>query len=259
MSSGSQPKRIGRRVFPHQQSDEIRTSRQFLHYEPPPEPPVDYTIRVPQEKDYKVVGDVFQRPSSVDYSKEEAHLTSSSRQTPRLGARRDTVEEVLDELDTVLFEASIPFDELKKKVERFNLTFKPYPPENSVENLPEIPFDADKRISPKLDVKPSKQTIQQEKHRTETAEMYKKTLEKIELAKSHFSADYFKAQYEREGIPKWKRALLAEKKSKETVRRIEHDAWVEFEKFKARAPKPSVKRSTSVQLRGPRKKLELES
>ena len=65
---------------------------------------------------------------------------SSSKGTPRLGGRRNTVEEVLDELDTVLFEASIPFDELKKKVERFNLTFKPYASEITVDDLPEIPY-----------------------------------------------------------------------------------------------------------------------
>lgn len=47
-SGSSQPKRLGRRVFPNQQSDQIRRSQQFLHYVPPPEPPVDYTIRVPQ-------------------------------------------------------------------------------------------------------------------------------------------------------------------------------------------------------------------
>ncbi|CAL2032379.1 hypothetical protein CAEBREN_29167 [Caenorhabditis brenneri] len=258
-SSGgsSQPKRLGRRVFPNQESDQIRRSQQFLHYVPPPEPPVDYTIRVPQEKDYKVIGDVFQRPSSVDYSKEEAHLTSSSKGTPRLGGRRNTVEEVLDELDTVLFEASIPFDELKKKVERFNLTFKPYAPEVTVDDLPEIPYSTDIKRIPKLDAKPSKETIQEERNRKEIENCYKKTLEKIESAKQHYSPQFFREQFEREGIPHWKRNLLAEKKSKETVRRIEHDAWLDFERTKQKlSTKPQIKRSSSVQLRGPRTKSE---
>ncbi|CAP23933.1 Protein CBG02614 [Caenorhabditis briggsae] len=256
-SSSSQPKRLGRRVFPNQDSVEIRKSQQFLHYVPPPEPPIDYTIRVPQEKDYKVIGDVFHRPSSVDYSKEEAHLTSSSKGTPQLGGRRNTVEEVLDELDTVLFEASIPFDELKKKVERFNLTFKPYAPEITVDDLPEIPYSTDIKRIPKLDAKPTRETIQEERNRLEIERTYRKTLETIETAKEHYSPQYFRDQFEQEGIPHWKRNLLAEKKSKEAIRRIEHDAWLEYERIKQRlSTKPQIKRSSSVQLRGPRTKSE---
>lgn len=94
-----------------------------------------------------------------------------------MGGRRNTVEEVLDELDTVLFEASIPFDELKKKVERFNLTFKPYAPEITVEELPEIPYSTDAKRTPRLNLRPTKQEnqrIQDEKYRNETEAMYKK-------------------------------------------------------------------------------------
>ncbi|CAI2344832.1 unnamed protein product [Caenorhabditis sp. 36 PRJEB53466] len=242
-SGSSPPKRVGRRVFPSPQSEQIRRSQQLLHYVPPPEPPIDYTIRVPQ----------------VDYSKEEAHLTSSSKGTPRLGGRRNTVEEVLDELDTVLFEASIPFDELKKKVERFNLSFKPYAPEITIDDLPEIPYSTDIKRTPKLDAKPLRETVQQEKQRAETEEMYKKTLEQIEKAKNHFTPEYFKAHYEKEGIPHWKRNLLADKKSKEMIRRIEHEAWLEFERFKQKVARPSdkIKRSSSVQLGGPRRKLDV--
>ncbi|CAI5440867.1 unnamed protein product [Caenorhabditis angaria] len=265
----SEPKRIGRRVFPNRESSEIRKSQQFLHYStkpilPPEEPPIDYTIKVKNDRDYKVVGDVFHRVPSTDFSREEDNLRSS-RQKPK--SSQKTVEEILDELDNVLFEASIPFDELKKKVENFNLSFKPYAPDSDLEEIQKHqrytkePIRIEPiRISRKdsnsnenlnltaLSSSSSKNSSKNNEKKIE--EMFRKTQKEISEAKAYFSPVYFQAQFELDGVPAWKRNLLAEKKSKETIRRIEHDAWAKFERFKISLTekRQQIRRSSSVQI-----------
>ncbi|CAB3411113.1 unnamed protein product [Caenorhabditis bovis] len=251
--------RVGRRVFPSPQTEAIRNSVELLHYSPPPEPPIDYTIRQPsKESSYKVVTDVFRKSDSPDFTSEENHLRSSN--TKRI-TRRDTVEEVLDELDTVLFEASIPFEQLRQKVERFNLTFKPYAPDVNVDQLPEIPYSKQYQPVPRLEkTRESRDTERIDKielskeQQSRIDEVYKSTLRAIEEAKDHFTPEYFRKHLETNpAVPKWKVKLLAEKKSKQTIQRIEHDAWEDFERFKQKLEKNDdgnrrVKRSSSVQI-----------